>query len=154
MIPVTLPAQDFENNRPTVQAVPLAELPEIDGEVREDNVWQAIAPFGNLIQTQPNFGEAASEKTEIRIAYTADTFYVSVVCYDAEPDKLVVSDARRDANLDNTDAFIFILDTYKDSQNGFIFGTNSLGVEYDAQVDNEGQGNFNANRQQGGTIGG
>ena len=66
----------------------------------------------------------------------------------------MVSDARRDANLDNTDAFIFILDTYKDGQNGFIFGTNSLGVEYDAQVDNEGQGNFNANRQQGGTIGG
>ena len=152
--PITLSAQDFENNRPTVQAVALSERPEIDGEVIQDPIWQAVTPFGGLIQTQPNFGEAASEKTEIRIAYTAETFYLSVVCYDSAPDKLVVSDARRDANLDNTDAFIFILDTYKDGQNGFIFGTNSLGVEYDAQVDNEGQGNFNANRQQGGTIGG
>jgi len=50
--------------------------------------------------------------------------------------------------------FLFILDTYKDSQNGFVFGTNSVGIEYDAQVDNEGQGNFNNNRQQGGVIGG
>ena len=50
--------------------------------------------------------------------------------------------------------FLFIVDTYKDNQSGFIFGTNSLGVEYDAQVDNEGQGNQNTNRQQGGTIGG
>ena len=139
---------------PTVSAVPIANDPIIDGDVMNDAVWQNIKPFGNLSQAQPNFGQAASEKTEIRVAYTAQTFYVSVVCYDAQPDKLVVSDARRDALLDNTDAFIFILDTYKDNQNGFVFGTNSLGVEYDAQVDNEGQGNSNANRQQGGTIGG
>ncbi|MCE2612682.1 carbohydrate binding family 9 domain-containing protein [Flavobacteriaceae bacterium D16] len=153
-LPVFITAQDFEQDRPTARAIPLQIRPDIDGEVIEDPVWQGITPFGNLIQTQPNFGQAASEKTDIRIAYTADTFYLSVVCYDANPEELVVSDARRDANLDNTDAFIFIMDTYQDGQNGFIFGTNSLGVEYDAQVDNEGQGNFNANRQQGGTIGG
>lgn len=154
LLPAITVAQDFENDRPTARAVALMVQPEIDGEVMEDPVWQGITPFGDLIQTQPSFGEAASEKTEIRIAYTSDTFYLSVVCYDANPEQLVVSDARRDANLDNTDAFIFIMDTYQDGQNGFIFGTNSLGVEYDAQVDNEGQGNNNANRQQGGTIGG
>ena len=140
--------------RPMAHAVQISAEPSIDGEVLSDEVWQMIQPFGNLSQMQPNYGEAPSEKTEIRIAYTSSTFYVSVVCHDAEPNKLVVSDARRDADLENTDAFIFILDTYKDNQNGFVFGTNSIGVEYDAQVDNEGQGNFNANRQQGGTIGG
>ncbi len=140
--------------RPSAKAVALTFSPEIDGEVLNDEIWQKIAPFGDLVQTQPNLGLPASEKTDIRVAYTNSTFYLSVVCYDSSPDKLVVSDARRDANLDNTDAFIFILDTYKDGQNGFIFGTNALGVEYDAQVDNEGQGNFNVNRQQGGTIGG
>ncbi|MEO6348476.1 MAG: DUF5916 domain-containing protein, partial [Aquaticitalea sp.] len=140
--------------RPITKAKVLETPPLIDGEVRKDEIWQTIEPFGNLIQTQPKFGEVASEKTEIRIAFTKETFYLSVVCYDSQPGALVVSDARRDANLDNTDAFLFILDTYKDGQNGFIFGTNSLGVEYDAQVDNEGQGNNNANRQQGGVIGG
>jgi hypothetical protein len=33
-----------------------------------------------------------------------------------------------------------IFDTYKDEQNGFIFGTNPAGIEYDGQVTNEGQG--------------
>jgi hypothetical protein len=140
--------------KPVAQAIAIEEAPLIDGEVLGDAIWQQIKPFGDLRQIRPNFEQPATEKTEIRVAYTSETFYVSVVCYDSEPDKLVVSDARRDANLDNTDAFIFILDTYKDNQNGFIFGTNSIGVEYDAQVDNEGQGNNNANRQQGGTIGG
>ncbi len=140
--------------RPTAEAVALENGPVMDGEVLGDETWQQITPFGDLGQTQPNFGRPATEKTEIRVAYTDQTFYVSVVCHDASPSTLVVSDARRDADLDNTDAFLFIVDTYKDGQNGFIFGTNSLGVEYDAQVDNEGQGNFNVNRQQGGTIGG
>lgn len=140
--------------RPMAAAIALENSPSIDGEVLDDAIWQAIDPLSDLSQAQPNFGQSASEKTEIRVAYTSSVFYVSVVCYDSNPSGLVVSDARRDADLDNTDAFLFILDTYKDGQNGFIFGTNSLGVEYDAQVDNEGQGNFNANRQQGGTIGG
>ncbi|MGB5554966.1 MAG: DUF5916 domain-containing protein, partial [Flavobacteriaceae bacterium] len=144
----------YGNDRPTAKAVAIASSPVIDGHVLTDEVWLAIEPIGELSQTQPNFGSPASEKTEIRIAYTKETFYLSVVCHDSRPDDLVVSDARRDADLDNTDAFLFILDTYKDGQNGFVFGTNSLAVEYDAQVDNEGQGNFNANRQQGGTIGG
>tara|TARA_R100001369_G_scaffold92609_2_gene138686 strand:- start:1858 stop:4068 length:2211 start_codon:yes stop_codon:yes gene_type:complete len=140
--------------RPTAVAVPIESEPLVDGNILKDEVWQKIKPFGGLLQSQPNYGQAASERTEIRIAYTEHTFYVAVVCYDSDPAGLVVSDARRDALLDNTDAFLFIVDTYKDNQNGFIFGTNSLGVEYDAQVDNEGQGNQNTNRQQGGTIGG
>ncbi len=119
--------------RLTAHAVAISTVPEIDGNVLNDGVWRQIEPFGNLSQLQPNYGQAASEKTEIRIAYNTETFYVAVVCHDTRPNDLVVSSARRDANLDNTDAFIFILDTYKDNQNGFVFGTNPLGVEYDAQ---------------------
>ncbi len=143
-----------KEERPTTQAVLISEKPVIDGEVLTDPLWLKVNTVGALSQNQPNWGEPASEKTDIRIAYDATTFYLSVVCYDSTPEALVVSDARRDADLSGTDAFLFILDTYKDSQNGFVFGTNSVGIEYDAQVDNEGQGNFNNNRQQGGVIGG
>ncbi len=140
--------------RPKSKAIKLEAKPIIDGDVLGDELWTKYEPFDNLKQIRPYAGEPASEKTDIRIAYTDDMLYVSVVCYDSEPDKLVVSDARRDASLDGTDSFLFIIDTYHDKQNGFIFGTNSLGIEYDGQVDNEGQGNTNNNRQQGGTIGG
>ena len=140
--------------RPAATASLLPQGPVIDGEVTGDPVWQDIAPFGDLKQSQPNAGQPATEKTDIRIGFTATTLYLGVVCYDSEPEELVVSDARRDADLKNTDAFQFILDTYHDGQNGFVFGTNTAGMEYDAQVDNEGQGKFGRVRQQGGTIGG
>jgi hypothetical protein len=51
-----------------------------------------------------------------------------------------VTDARRDSNLDDTDSFRAIFDTYLDRQNGFVFGTNPAGIEYDGQVTNEGEG--------------
>lgn len=154
-IPSEISAQEVNQ---TVSQATLAnaieEAPIIDGEVLGEELWQQIQPVGELTQQQPNFGEAPTEKTEVRIAYTPKVFYVSVICYDSEPEKLVVSDARRDASLENTDAFLLLIDTYHDGQNGFIFGTGTNGLEYDAQVTNEGQGNFSQNRQQRGVIGG
>lgn len=143
-----------QRERPVALASAMETHPVVDGDVHNDPAWQSLSPITDLWQSQPNAGEPASEKTEVRIGFNATTFFLSVVCHDRHPEKLVVSDARRDASLDNTDSFIFILDTYHDGQNGFVFGTNPIGVEYDAQVDKEGQGNISPNRQQSGIIGG
>ena len=37
------------------------------------------------------------------------------------------------------DSFIFILDTFNDNQNGYAFGTNAAGIEYDAQITKGGE---------------
>ena len=153
-LPFLLHSQINTDERPVANATFIETEPVIDGEIAQDAIWQAIQPLSPMVQNQPTNGGTPSEKTEIRLAYTATTLFVSAICHDTQPEGLVVTDARRDASLENTDAFIMILDTYHDGQNGFVFGTNSMGVEYDGQVDNEGQGNFNQNRQQGGTIGG
>ncbi len=79
------------------------------------------------------------------------------MCYDREPSSIIVSDSRRDAGLDDTDSFQIIFDTYRDLQNGFVFGTNPAAIEYDGQVTNEGQGGGGlggGNRQQSGSGGG
>ena len=51
-----------------------------------------------------------------------------------------------------------ILDTYHDRQNGFIFGTTPVGLQYDAQVRNEGEtqstGSPTLGRSGGGSGGG
>jgi len=142
------------DERPSFIAAMLPEDPLIDGNVLEDIAWKLISPIENLTQIKPQFGAEASEKTMIKVAYSKNMFYVAVVCYHKNPQNIVVSDSRRDADLSDEDSFLFIVDTYNDQQNGFLFGTNANGMEYDAQIDNEGQGNFNANRQQGGVIGG
>ncbi|MFQ5605552.1 MAG: DUF5916 domain-containing protein, partial [bacterium] len=68
---------------------------------------------------------------------------------------IIVSDSRRDASLNETDCFQIVLDTYFDKQNAFLFGTNPAGIEYDAQITNEGQENFgNRRRRRGGAVGG
>ncbi|NDE30096.1 MAG: hydrolase, partial [Flavobacteriia bacterium] len=132
----------------------LEEEPVIDGNIQKEMLWQKVPAITELKQSKPKYGAAASEKTEIRIAYTLKTLYVAVICYDTEPDKIVISDSRRDADLNDDDSFLFIIDTYNDQQNGFLFGTNANGMEYDAQIDNEGSGNMSVNRQQGGVVGG
>ena len=36
------------------------------------------------------------------------------------------------------DSFQIIFDTFRDQQNGFVFGTNAAGIQYDAQVRGQG----------------
>ncbi|MDG1911894.1 MAG: DUF5916 domain-containing protein [Flavobacteriaceae bacterium] len=142
------------NQRLNFGATFLKEDPNIDGNILQESLWKNIPVISDLEQIKPNYGAPVSEKTEIRVAYTTKTLYIAVICYDTSPENIVVSDSRRDANLNDDDSFLFILDTYNDQQNGFLFGTNADGMEYDAQIDREGEGNFSANRQQGGVVGG
>jgi hypothetical protein len=124
----------------TATAVRTVEPPVIDGDVAGDPAWEKATPQTAFWQEQPDEGEPASEKTEVRVMFTADTLYVGVILFDREPGSIIVSDPRRDAPLDDTDSFQMIVDTYRDRQNGFVFGTNPAGIEYDGQVTNEGQG--------------
>ena len=140
-----------DSERPVMSAVPLSEAPVLDGIVSGDPAWHNVRAVSTFWQQAPNDGEPASERTEIRIAYTEDIFYVSAILFDRNPEAIIVSDSRRDASLDDTDSFRFILDTFRDSQNGFVFGTNPAGIEYDAQVTNAGQGGFGGG---GGSFGG
>lgn len=70
-------------------------VPVVDGNVLEDQVWLAVPTVGTVLQKQPNYGLPVSEKTDFRIAYDETHRYVSAVCYDGDPDKIVVRDARR-----------------------------------------------------------
>ena len=121
------------------EAAPVEEVPIIDGKV-DDDIWRRAKVITDFIQAERYEGAPATEKTDVRILYDDQNIYVGVICYDSEPSAIIVTDARRDSNLDDTDSFRIIFDTYHDMQNGFIFGTNPVGIEYDAQVTNEGQG--------------
>jgi len=126
--------------RPSAVAVLVPQAPTLDGDVLNDPAWIGVKPTSGFIQKTPDTGQPVSEKTEVYIAYTGDTLYFGVVCYDREPDRIVVADSRRDSELVETDSFQIILDTYRDEQTGFVFGTNPVGIEYDGQVTREGEG--------------
>ena len=117
---------------------PEADSPVIDGRVNEP-VWQTVTPFTTFTQQDPIEGAPASEKTEVRIMVGKGHVYIGIICFDSDPSKIIVSQARRDASLNDTDSVIMVLDTFNDNQNAFVFGTNPLGIEYDGQVRARGQ---------------
>ncbi len=128
----------------SMAAKKIQQTPVIDGDVLGEDVWQQAEVASDFWQTTPDEGEAASERTEVRVLFTEQTLYIGAVCYDRNPDQIIVSDSRRDASLNDTDAFQVVLDTYNDNLNGFLFGTNPAGIEYDAQISNEGDGFFDS----------
>ncbi len=144
-------AQEETPKRPTMKAFKVAAPPTLDGDVLNDPAWSAAEPATGFVQTTPDDGQAASEKTEAFVMYDAETLYIGVVCYDREPEGIVISDSRRDASLMETDSLQLILDTYSDLQSAFLFGTNPAGIEYDGQVSRDGEvvfgatGGFNLN---------
>jgi hypothetical protein len=128
---------------PALDAARLPQAPLVDGEVRDDDTWAKVIPASGFRQVQPHAGEPASEHTEVYVGFTDEAMYVGVIAH-ADPASLVISDSRRDASLDNTDAFLFVIDGMLDRQNGFVFGTNAAGIEYDGQVTKEGAGDMSS----------
>lgn len=115
-----------------------ADPPVIDGRV-DDAAWEGVTPHTTFTQQDPQMGEPATERTEVRLLFGPQHVYVSFINFDQDPSSIIMSQARRDASLAETDSVIVVFDTFNDSQNAFVFGTNPLGIEYDGQVAREGQ---------------
>jgi hypothetical protein len=138
-LPVTVPPP-VNNSGPrlTASAVKVAEAPTIDG-VLDEGMWQDAKPLSGFTQAEPFEGLPGSENTEVRLLYDDDAIYVGVTLHDRDPSLIVTTDTRRDAELSEMDSFQMIFDTFYDRQNGFVFGTNVAGVQYDAQVRDQGE---------------
>ncbi|MEX2495767.1 MAG: DUF5916 domain-containing protein [Woeseia sp.] len=131
-------AKESNGPRPVMQAVALDAAPRIDGDVLGDSAWNAATPASGFYQTRPFAGHPATQRTEVYIGYTAHSLYVGVVAYDDNTAGIIVADSRRDSPLADGDSFQMVIDTFRDRQNGFVFGTNPAGIEYDGQISREG----------------
>ncbi|HZS52710.1 MAG TPA: DUF5916 domain-containing protein [Bryobacterales bacterium] len=139
VLPLRAGPPDGENgHRRKVRAYRVDKPPTLDGLVNED-VWKRMEPAANFIQQQPDEGLPATEQTEVRIGFDDNNLYIGIICFDSEPENIVVTQNRRDAPLTDTDSVQILLDTFKDGQNAFVFGTSPTGIEYDAQVSKAGQ---------------
>lgn len=65
-------------------AVPILSPPVIDG-VLDEPFWTRVDPVTGFLQRDPVDGAPASEKTEVRIAYTPPALYFGMTMYDSEP---------------------------------------------------------------------
>ena len=138
LLPFAAGAQERPASPPNMDAVRLATPPGVDGDVLGDSAWSGVVPVRDFWQIRPDDGAPASQRTEVYVGFTDTHLYVGVVAFDDDPNAIIITDSRRDSSLNDGDAFLFIIDGLLDRQNGFVFGTNAAGIQYDGQVTSEG----------------
>jgi len=109
----------------------------IDGRL-DEKVWDLANTATNFIQTEPEEGKPATEKTEVKILYDEKNLYFGIICYDSNPDKITATEMRRDSKFENDDFVAIMLDTYHDHRNAMVFTVNALGAKLDVLITDEG----------------
>ncbi len=102
----------------------------VDGRLDEP-VWSQLTPLTDFVQTEPNEGAPASERTEAFLFYDNDKLYFGFKCYDSEPDKIIARYDTHDARTFSDSVNIF-LDPFGDRRTGYFFSINARGVQFDA----------------------
>ncbi len=135
LIPFSIFAQI--NKPDSIYAFKTNEKIKIDGHLNERS-WNEAVAISNFRQREMEEGALPSEKTKVAILYDKNNLYIGFWGYDSAPDKLVAKQMKRDFSWDSEDNFEFILGTYNDSRNGFLFVINPNGARADAIIGNEG----------------
>ncbi|MDQ2929684.1 MAG: carbohydrate binding family 9 domain-containing protein [Gemmatimonadota bacterium] len=106
--------------------------PVIDGR-DDDAVWREAQPITNFRQFSPVANGDARFKTEGKVAYDDQNFYVFIRMYDPHPDSILRLLGRRDVRV-ATDQIKIIIDPYHDLRTGYEFAVNPAGVKRDYAV--------------------
>jgi hypothetical protein len=119
----------------TLEAVRTSRPIRLDGQL-DDEGWARATPAALFLQRDPDEGRAATERTELRVAYDDDALYVSARLYDAEPARIARRLSRRDDSGD-ADSFTLYLDPQHDHLTGARFTITAAGVQSDAAIFND-----------------
>jgi hypothetical protein len=129
-----------ESGRATLRAVRSAQPLKIDGVL--DEAFYADTPsISDFRQLEPRYGEPATERTEVWLAFDDDNVYVAFRCWDTDMARLVATEMRRDSTVmwQGNDIVSFIFDPFFDRRNSIAFTINPLGGRSDGQVVNDRQ---------------
>ena len=114
----------------------------IDGSAHEA-AWQSAEVVSNFWMVLPMDTDRAKVRTDVRMAYDDHQLYLSAICYHGDvPGPYMVESLRRDWAFGNNDNFIFFLDTFDDQTNGFTFGVNAAGAQWDGLLYEGGKANL------------
>ena len=109
--------------------------PVIDGR-DDDEVWRSAQPITNFRQFSPIANGDVRFKTEGKVAYDDQNFYVFIRMFDPHPDSILRLLGRRDVRV-ATDQIKILIDSYHDLRSGYEFAVNPAGVKRDYAVYND-----------------
>ena len=114
---------------PTVHAVRVESRIAVNARL-DEAAWAAAPAVTSFTQTDPIEGAPATERTEVRIIYDAEAIYIGARMFDASG-RVSTRLGRRDSELEDSDWFIVVFDSYHYHQGGFRFKVNPSGVKGD-----------------------
>lgn len=115
---------------------------QIDGMI-DEQAWADAEIATDFFMITPMDTSYAELQTDVRMTYDDDHLYVLVENFRTEPgSKNVVESLRRDFFFPTNDNFILAMDTFDDKTNGFSFGVNAAGAEWDGMMYNGGNMNL------------
>ena len=114
----------------------------IDGKV-DDEAWTRCETAKDFWMVTPADTSRAKSKTEAKFTYDDKFLYFSAINYQQTEAPYIVESLKRDFNFGKNDNLWLILEPFNDLTNGWVFGTNAAGAQFDGQIA-EGT-NLNAN---------
>ena len=138
--------------QPVVTPIRVEEPPVIDG-LLDDETWRGAARLSTFVQTTPVEGAAASEPTEVYIAYDGENLYVGVRARYADTGLMRANRADRDQIAEDDTVSLFF-DPFRDRQRAYQFTVNGFGVQGDAILNSTGLRNRTQRRAIGARGGG
>jgi hypothetical protein len=115
---------------------------KIDG-VMDEKAWQDADVAGNFYMVLPMDTGMAKVRTEVKMAYDQKNIYILAICYKDLPGPNMVESLKRDFSFTKNDNFIFFMDTFNDQTNGYTFGANAAGAEWDGTMYEGGKVDLN-----------
>lgn len=102
----------------------------IDG-VLSPAEWGSASVAKDFFSVLPMDTSFAKVKTEVRLTYDGDNLYLIAVCFHLLPGPYMVESLRRDFAFGKNDNFLLFMDPFEDQTNGFSFGANAAGAQWD-----------------------
>ena len=115
---------------------------KIDG-IANDAVWQTTEKTSDFYMVLPMDTSSARVKTVVSMTYDHSNLYLLAICYDALPGPFMVESLKRDFDFGKNDNFILFMDPFEDQTNGFSFGTNAVGAQWDGLMYDGGKVDLN-----------
>ncbi len=121
---------------PAVRAIRARAPIVLDGRLTEPE-WKDAPAASGLRQSDPNEGQPASERTEIRVVYDDDALYIGARMFDSEPQRIRRRLSRRDDYDIDADYLTVYLDPHHDHLTGGRFQVTAAGSLGDATLYND-----------------
>lgn len=102
----------------------------VDG-ILDEAAWEQAEVASDFYSVLPMDTSFARVRTEVRMAYDDSHLYLIASCYHLLPGPYYVESLRRDFTFGKNDNFLLFIDPFDDQTNGFTFGANAAGAQWD-----------------------